>query len=405
MNDTALPVFHWRGTDSSGQACRGELQAADPGTARVLLYRRGIHVLALRRHSGRRARERRWAPVLSEERSIVLMQQLAAMLEGGLPLLKALEILQQTADRPALCKLLQEMRAEVVEGAPLSEVMARRPRCFAPGDCRLLAVGERTGLLTRMLRRACEQQQQRRTLRRRLRQALLYPAAVTVFALVLAAILLLWVTPRFAATFDDFGAQLPVLTRAVIALSEGLAAHARLLLAGLALSVPVVLLVRRLPGTRLRTEGLLWRLPLFGVLLRSTALAHFCQLCAAGLQAGVPLVEALEIAAEGSDSGVLRREAQALRERMFRGLSLSASLGESTRFPPLVRGMVAAGEQSGQLASALQFLGRHYGEEQEMLRIRLVALLEPTLIAFLGLLLGGFVLAMYLPVFQLGAIL
>lgn len=405
MDSATPPVFHWRGTDSSGEKCHGELQAADPDTARLLLYRRGIFVSSLHRREERRLRGRRRPQALSEDRSIALLQQMAVILEGGLPLLRALEILQTAADNSVLRRLLQEMRCEAAEGVPLSEVMERRPRCFSRSVCRLLAVGERTGLLSQMLRRACEQQQEQRALRRRLHQALLYPAAVASFALGLGAVLLVWVTPRFAAAFADFNAELPALTRAVIALSEGLAAHTGLLFVGLVSILPVVLLIRRLPGFRLRRERILWTLPLFGALLQHTALARFCQLCAAALQAGVPLVEALEIAAQGSGSVVLDQEVQALRGRMFSGMALSASLQQSMRFPPLMLGMTAAGEQSGQLGRALEFLGRHYAEEQEALRIRLTALLEPALILLLGVLLGGFVLAMYLPVFQLGAIL
>ncbi len=395
-------LFRWRGRDARGQKQGGVLRAESERAARVALHRRGIRTETLGRqasHSGRRH------PSPPGREVADFLRQLAVAMESRLPLLTALDMLQDTVGHPSLQSMLREIRREVTSGAGLARALGAYPNVFDESTRMLIAGGEQAGNPGPMLRRAVEYREESLRLRRRIRQAMLYPAIITAVAIVVSAVLLLKVVPKFALLFADFGTELPAATRFVIHLSEGLAAAwlpATALLAGAGAALT---LAWRHPLLRGWRDRQLLRLPLLGSLLQKSAAARFCRMAGAALEAGMPAGEALRTAGNASANRALEIAAVTVSERLASGQSLHAALRqEMAILPPIVASMAAVGEQSGQLPEMLGFIAGRCEEDVQVLSGQLVALMEPLSIAVLGILAGGLIVAMYLPVFQLGGI-
>ena len=394
-------VFRWRGRDSSGRKCQGTLRVESERAARVALHRKGIVMHSLRRQSPL-SRQRQH---LLEGESSDFLRQLAVAVEGGVPLLSALDMLQDTMRRAPSRALLQDLRRQVAAGTSLARALGDYPRVFDESTRMLIDAGEQAGAPGPMLLRAAQYREQSLRLRRRLRQAMLYPAVVIFIAAAVTAVLLLKVVPEFAALFADFGTELPAATRFVISLSAALAAAWLPGAALLAAAGAAAVLLWRHPALHCWRDRQLLRLPLAGPLLRKGAAARFCRVAGAALEAGVPAAEALRAAGRASANRALAAAANAASSRLAGGHSLHAALrAEAAILPPMVGSMAAVGEQSGQLPQMLNFIAGHCEEDAQVLAEQLVALLEPLVIALLGVLVGGLIVAMYLPVFQLGGI-
>lgn len=394
-----LPTFHWQALDARGQAQRGELQAESRLQARALLRRQGLQPLRLRkayRLLGSQRRQLREAPAL-------LARQLASLLKAGVPLLQALDLLA-TGSTTALRQILQDIRRHVAEGHSLHEALRRHPAQFDRLYCSLVAVGEQSGTLDRLLERIAHERDKGQQLQRRIRKALRYPLLVVLIALLVCVILLVEVVPQFEAMFAGFGAELPTATRLVITLSEQVRQSGPLLLLGCAvlLSGYRQLLGRR-PALRQWQDQWLLRLPLLGRLQQQGMMAHFARTLATTLAAGVPLLEALESCAESAGNTVFRLAIRAVRQEVAAGQPLHMALRAAKVFPPLAIQMIAVGEEAGALDSLLERIADYYEMEVDNMVNTLTSLMEPMIMAVLGLLVGGLVLAMYLPLFQLGA--
>jgi len=394
--------FRWRGRDTSGQIHTGVLAAASERAARVALHRRGITVQTLRRQAHHFVRRRRPPP---GAQAVNCLRQLAVAVDSGLPLLTALDMLQDAATHLSLRNMLKEIRQEVAAGSSLARALGAYPNVFDESTCQLIAGGEQSGNPGPMLRRAVEYWEESLRLRRRIRQAMLYPAVITIVAAVVTAVMLLKVVPKFALLFADFGTELPAATRLVIRLSEGLAAAWLPGAVLIAAAAAVFALAWQYPLLRGWRDRQLLRLPLAGPLLQKSAVARFCRVAGAALEAGMPAAEALQTAGSASANRALETAVAAVSERLIDGQSLYAALREETAIlPPIVASMAAVGEQSGQLPQMLNLAAGRCEEDVQVLTGQLIALLEPLAIAILGVLAGGLIVSMYLPVFQLGGI-
>ena len=336
---------------------------------------------------------------IDEAETARLLSQLAAIVDAGVPLLEAMQLLAETgpsAQRP----LLERIREDLTSGLGLAQSFAAHPRHFDVVCRRLVAAGERGADLGACLRHAASYMQARDRRRRQLRRAAFYPSIVAGAALMVAAVLLVKIIPQFELIFAEFDAELPALTRVIIALSNGLREHAPLAVAAISAAAALA----SAPGLADRRRRWLLRLPLLGPWLRLEALARFCSIAALALQARIELPEALRLASDAGGGELSSAGTRAL-QRLPAGSTVAAAFAEETAFPPLMIRMIAIGERSGRMAELLDSLGRQYREAAIERGERAVAALEPLSILFLGALIGALILAMYLPIFELGGAL
>ena len=389
-------LFHWLARDRFGHSHRGQIRAHSATAARIALYHKGLHAEQLRSRAPPRIKR------LSAADTADLLQQLAVAAEGGVQLLAALDLTIETATRARLRERLASVRSAVTDGVPLSNALAD---CLGGIDnicCRLILAGEQAGIPQLMLRRAAQHHERSLRLRHQLSQALLYPGILLLLATAVGAFLLFSVVPSFASVFADSGTELPALTRHVIAASDWLRGHGLQLLiiiATCAAAGRIGLLGRGFQASALSVCHLL---PVLGGLLQKAAQARFCHVAAATLEAGLPLLESLRCAGQACGSPRASAAVQSACRQLEAGHALAAVLNRLGVLSPLMIRMITIGERSGRLVPIFSLLAERCETEAEASSHRLATLLEPAIIAVLGVLIGLLILAMYLPIFRLG---
>ncbi len=330
---------------------------------------------------------------------------MATMLRAGVPLVQSFDIVADGFEQPKMKDLIRAVRADVSGGASLAGALRAHPKCFDALYCSLVNAGEEAGALETMLDRIATYQEKTQSLKARVRKALTYPAAVIIVALVVSAILLIKVVPQFQEIFSGFGADLPPFTLFVIGFSEALQEDWPLFCIGGVAVVCALLAVRqRSPKFRRVADRLALKLPIIGGIIENSAVARFARTLATTFAAGVPLVEALHSVSGATGNAVYQQAVTGLRDSVASGQPLYVSLRRSGVFPNLVVQMVAVGEEAGALDEMLAKSAVYYEEQVDNAVDNLTALLEPLIMAVLGVIVGGLVVAMYLPVFQLGAV-
>ena len=395
----AEALFVWEGRDGGGMRQSGEVAAPSRRFARAQLRRQGIAVERLRR-------KRAWPSLrggVAAKDIALFSRQMATMMRAGLPVVQAFDVVASGAKGPRYAALVRAVRDDVATGAPLAEALDRHPDAFDRLYRALVAVGEHTGTLETMLARIAVYQETAAATRRKLRKAMTYPLLVVFAAVAVAGVLLTQVVPQFQTVFAAAGAELPALTRAVIRASD----LARdwwwaLLLMPLGLGATVAVAQRRSRRWRQFRQRLALKLPVVGGVLANAAVARFCRALATALGAGVPLVEALANVAAAVGNAVYMDALGQVRAAVAEGLPLNRAIGECGLFPNVVVQMVAVGEEAGRLEEMLRRAADQFEVLVDEAVDNLATLLEPLLLAVLGVLVGGLVLAMYLPVFQLG---
>jgi len=390
--------FQWQATDTEGQTRHGQLQAMSLSLARVQLQRQGFQAVHLKRLWWHRP------PQIHLRDVAQLTRQMATLLQAGVPLLQTFSLLMQGTAQTIWRETLQDLSSQVMAGRSLHEALRRHPRVFSPLYRHMVAAGEMAGTLDLTLLRLAQMLECNQQLQARLRSALMYPAIVLLVALAVVVLIMVWVVPVFAEVFLAFGASLPAPTQAIIQISH-LLMDAGLPLLGLLILAAWLL---RSPAIRRRwspwAERWLLRLPLFGPLLKQSVLARWCQTLATLLAAGIPLSEALEPAGQACGHAAYLRATQRLRRSVAQGASLHKAMARQPRFPAMLVQMCATGEETGSLDTMLQRAGDWLATEFETQVQGLSSLLEPLIIVILGLAIGGILVAMYLPIFQLGQV-
>jgi type IV pilus assembly protein PilC len=397
---SARHAYRWQGRNASGERVSGTLNAADRHVALATLMQQGMTVSRLRRErppAGARLTAVRSADISG------FVRQLATLQQAGVPLSRSLMVVADSQVKPAMKHMIGALDAVVREGGPLSEALAAHPGRFPPLICHLVAAGESAGRLDELLGRIADHLERLESIKAGVRSALVYPALVCAVALIVSALLLWWVVPAFAALFEDFDAQLPALTRAVMGASDWLHAHGSLAIAAAAtLAGAAWLVLRRAP------EAVTWalkaalRLPVLGPILRLSALARFSQTLGMLFSAGVPLLEAMDPVAAATGHPVYQQAVLRLRDGIAEGLSLQAAMRAQGVFPETMLQMIAVGEESGRLEDLLQRIATAQALEVDQRVQRLAAAMEPLIMAVLGCLVGTLMLALYLPVFHMG---
>jgi type IV pilus assembly protein PilC len=396
-------TFTWQGQDAQGRKLQGRLSALTVGLARAQLRRQGFQQVRLQRLWWDRT------PRVRPEDLSLMTRQLAALLRAGVPLLQSLDMLSRSLTSLVLTEIVQQVHDDVASGTALSEALAKYPAQFSSLYTSLVLAGESAGILDTMMERLAHTLEKNEALRSKVRSALMYPAAVMGVAIAVLVLILVFVVPVFEDVFKSFGAELPWATQMVVALSEGLSSSGPWAL----VSVLAGLWWWQSPqrkNTPLSLRMGLWldrwllKLPVLGSLLSTAVVARWAQTLSTLLAAGVPLAEALGPVAQACDQAVYGRLTRQLQRQVAQGSRLSEGMAQSGRFAPMIVQLCATGEETGSLDHLLARAGGLMETELDDRVNGLSSLLEPLIIVVLGGLIGGILVAMYLPIFRLGQV-
>ena len=376
---------------------RGEVVAKDEEEARKKLQRRGIRPLRISKV--KTARKRR----ITQEDITVFTRQLATMMKAGLPLMQAFEIVARGHSNPSMTEMLMQIRSDVEQGSALGKSFSKYPKYFDRFYCNLVSAGESGGVLESLLDKLAVYKEKTQAIKKKVRTALTYPIAIIVVAIALIFIMMMFVLPAFKEVYANMGAELPGLTQLVMNLSDLFVDYGWIMIILLIASAfGLYKLHEKSPTFQKRIDALILRLPIFGTIVRKATIARWARTTSTLFAAGVPLVEVLDSVA-GASGNILYEEAtQDIRAKVTQGLSLTSSMQSTDMFPNMVIQMAAIGEESGSLDDMLNKAAEFYEDEVDNSVSRLSALMEPIIMVVLGSLIGILLIAMYLPLFNLG---
>jgi len=397
-----MPVYLWKGTDRNGAKQKGEIEADNPNVARQLLVRRGINIKSFKPKPKDLLD---YLPFLQQgvkSRDLVIfVRQFATMIDAGLPLVQSLEILQDQQENLTFKRIIKQVKKDVEEGATLSDSIKKHPNAFDNLFVHLVAAGELGGILDVILGRLAAYIEKLASLKKKVKGAMTYPAIVISIALIVVAVILIFVIPIFAGLFKDAGAKLPAMTLFVMALSDFFQSYFHWIIIAIGLVVFMIRKFRKTSRGRDITDRILLRSPVFGMLIRKVAIARFSRTLGTMLASGVPILDGLEIVASTSGNMVVEKAIRKARDAISEGRPVAEPLQETKVFPVMVTQMIAVGEATGALDNMLSKIADFYDEEVDTAVEALTSLLEPMLIIFLGVTIGFLLIAMYLPIFQI----
>jgi len=401
-DQTELLDFIWQGTDKSGKKTSGEVSAKSETVARSDLRRLGIRVAKIKKKPKPLFAAR--TKTITPGDIAVFARQLATMLEAGVPLVQSFDIIGRGHENPSMQKMLLDIKADIESGDTLAEALRKRPIYFDELFCNLVAAGEQAGVLETLLDKIATYKEKTESIKKKIKKALTYPIAVIVVAFIVTAILLLFVVPVFEELFQSFGADLPAFTKFVIGLSEWMQEWWWVLFGGIGIAVYTFTYFHKRSHKFCHfLDKTFLKIPIIGMILHKSAIARFSRTLATMSAAGVPLIDALE-SVSGACGNIIYAEAVLkMREDVATGQRLQFSMQQVNLFPHMVIQMVAIGEESGSLDAMLSKVADFYEEEVDNLIDNLSSLMEPMIMVILGTLVGGLVVAMYLPIFKLGA--
>ena len=392
-------IFLWEAKDKTGRLIQGELRATGIDRVNLLLRRQGLTQISIKKKPSLRQRS------IAEKDIAIFARQLATMLKAGVPLLQAFDIVARGHNNPAVSRLLWDVRAQVETGSSLSQSLRRYPAHFDALFCNLIAAGEQAGILDEVLSRLATYKEKTLAIKGKIRAALFYPAAILIVAFIVTAAIMIWVVPAFKNVFESFGAELPLPTQAVIWLSDRFVQYWYLIMGSISLgSMMFVRTWKRSAAMQARTDRLMLRLPLLGEIVRKAIIARWTRTLSTMFSAGVPLVESLESVGGASGNVVYVEATRRISTSVKSGTSLTMAMQNTQIFPPMVTQMVAIGEESGALDQMLHKVAEFYEDEVDVAVASLSSLMEPIIMVILGGLIGGLVVAMYLPIFKLGSV-
>jgi type IV pilus assembly protein PilC len=405
-----MPNFAYAGRTRAGQTVSGERVADTMDAAVAALRREQILVTritpakAAKPEAAKKEKDNKGGKIgkkVGSKTLAVFTRQFSVMIDAGLPLVQCLDILGSQEEDKNFAAVIAQTRTDVESGASLAEAMRRHPKTFDPLFTNMIAAGEAGGILDTILKRLATYIEKAVKLAGQVKSAMIYPVAVIVIASLVVGVILWKVIPTFANLFEGLGADLPLPTRIVIALSNGLVTYFPIVIVAIG---GTVFAVKRYYGTddgRRVIDRMLLKLPVLGDILRKIAVARFCRTLATLISSGVPILDGLEITAKTSGNAIVEDAIMATRKSIERGETISAPLRETQVFPPMVTQMIGVGEATGALDTMLAKIADFYEEEVDAAVAGLLTLLEPIMIAVLGVVVGGIVIAMYLPIFDL----
>jgi type IV pilus assembly protein PilC len=394
-------IYVWQGIDKQGRKSRGELSAASSVLVKAHLRKQGIAAKNIKRKP---------KPLFSSKKAIkpadiaIFTRQMATMLKAGVPLVQSFDIVAEGVENKTMQQLVVDIKNEVASGGGFAVACAKHPKYFDELFCSLIASGEQSGTLEVMLDRVASYKEKTEALKAKIKKALTYPIAVMVVAVIVTAILLIKVVPTFAVTFESFGSDLPAFTKMVVALSEWTQRNWFMVL-GLTVFAGFAFKKAREKSRSFSdwVDKITLKIPVIGDIIFNSVIARFSRTLATTFGAGVPLVAALNSVSGAAGNAVYRKAIIQIRDDVTTGQTLYSSIRFTNIFPNMLLQMVSIGEESGSLDEMLDNVATHYEEAVDNAVDTLTALLEPLIMSVLGVLVGGLMIAMYLPIFMLGS--
>lgn len=394
-----LITFTWEGKDKSGRAQKGELKVQTEAVAQATLRRQGITVTKIKKQKSGSGGS------ITEKDITLFTRQLATMTKSGVPLLQAFDIVGKGAANPAIGRLLFSIKADVETGSSLGQAFRKFPLYFDDLFCNLVAAGEQAGILDSLLDRLATYKEKTLAIKRKIKGALFYPISILVVAFIITAVIMIFVVPAFKNVFASFGGELPAPTQVVIAISDGFVDNWYLIFGGIgAAFFGFKEAFKRSKAMQIAADTYLLKAPVFGDLMRISAIARWTRTCSTMFAAGMPLVEALDSVGGASGNYVYLMATKRIQGEVMSGTNLTTAMTNSGVFPTMVVQMVAIGEESGQLDGMLGKVADFYEAEVDDAVEALASLMEPMIMVVLGGLIGGLVVALYLPIFKLGSV-
>ncbi|MDR6857051.1 type II secretion system F family protein [Variovorax guangxiensis] len=392
-------VFEWEGKDRNGKVVRGEIRAAGENQVQAALRRQGVLASKIKK------RRMRSGKAIKPKDIAIFTRQLATMMKAGVPLLQAFDIVGRGNANPSVAKLLNDVRSDVETGTSLSSAFRKFPRYFDSLYCNLVEAGEAAGILEELLDRLATYMEKTEAIKSKIKSALMYPTSVVVVAFVVVAIIMIFVIPAFKQVFTSFGADLPAPTLFVMAMSEFFVAYWWLIFGVIGGGLYFFFQAwKRNEKVQRFMDRLLLRLPIFGTLIDKSCVARWTRTLATMFAAGVPLVEALDSVGGASGNTVYSDATVKIQQEVSTGTSLTMAMTNANLFPSMVLQMTAIGEESGSIDHMLGKAADFYESEVDDMVAGLSSLMEPIIIVFLGVIIGGIVVSMYLPIFKLGQV-
>lgn len=399
------PTFKYQGTNRNGKKVKGEVTAASPSIAKAQLRRQGITANKVSKKSAEITLFGSGKKKITTEDITVFTRQMATMMKAGVPLVQAFEIVADGLENKTMAEIVNDMKNEVSAGGNFASALRKHPKHFDDLFCNLIDSGEQSGALETMLDRVAIYQEKSESVKRKVRKAVKYPITILIIAGIVTGILLIKVVPVFASMFESFGADLPLPTQVVMAISEWVQAK------GLFLVIIFGLIgfgykqgMQKSLKFKHGVQRIIVKLPVFGAIINMSAVARYARTLSTTFAAGVPLVDALDSAAGASGNIVYSSAIQNIKHQVSSGSELAQSMKDEDVFPAMLIQMVSIGEQAGALDDMLDKAASIYEEEVDTLVDGLTSMMEPMIMAFLGVVVGGLIIAMYLPIFQMGAV-
>jgi type IV pilus assembly protein PilC len=399
-----MPVYSWVAETKKGRKLKGELEAADERIALSQLKRRNLTVKKLKPKPKDIFENVSWLqPKVTSKDIVVFTRQFSTMIDAGLPLVQGLTILAEQSENKTFKAILKEVTKDVEGGSTLAEAMRKHPKVFDDLFVNLVAAGEVGGILDTILRRLADYIEKAQKLKSRIKGAMTYPLVVVAIAILVISVILIFVIPVFEEMFAGFGAALPAPTQLVVSMSRFIKGNFLFIFIGLAVGIVALKQYRNSKQGRKSTDALLLKVPIFGELLRKVAVARFTRTLGTMIQSGVPILDSLEIVARTSGNVILEEIIYEVRGSIAEGQTIAEPLSETDIFPGMVVQMISVGEATGALDTMLGKIADFYDDEVDAAVEALTSMLEPLLMLFLGGSIGGLVIAMYLPIFQMAA--
>jgi len=397
-----MPVYVWAGTNPAGEKQKGEIEAKDELTARQLLIRKKIKIAKLKEKPKDLLENISFLqPKVKTKDIVIFTRQLSTMIDAGLPLVQGLEILASQQENVTFRKMLRQIKEEVESGATFADALRKYPNHFDRLYCNMVAAGELGGILDDVLRRLAAYMEKAEALKAKVKGAMTYPAIVLVIAGAVLAVIMIFVIPTFAKMFEDFGSALPAPTQMVINLSNFVKSYFFVMVGGLIILSFIIKKFYSTEKGKLIMDKMFLRTPVFGPLLRKVAVAKFTRTLGTLINSGVPIIEALNVAANTAGNKVVENAIKRVKASISEGRTIAQPLEESGIFPAMVVQMIAVGETTGALDTMLNKIADFYDQEVDTAVDALTSLIEPFMIVFLGGTIGSIIIAMYLPIFKM----
>ena len=396
-------VFTWEGKDRKGNSVKGESHSTNPSMVKAELRKQGINPIKVRKKSTLFASGKS-KKILPKDISI-FTRQLSTMMSAGVPLVQAFEIIGRGHENPGMQELILAIKADVESGSTLADSLRKHPVHFDELVCNLVSAGEQAGILEGLLDKIATYKEKTESMKAKIKKALTYPIAVIIVAFIVTAILLIFVVPQFQSLFEGFGADLPAFTLMVVHLSGWMQANWWLALIGVAgIVYGFKQASLRSPKFRHTLDRMTLKAPIFGGIVTKAIIARYARTLSTMFAAGVPLVDAMESVAGAAGNEVYKIGILQIRDSVATGQQLQLAMTQTGLFPNMVVQMVAIGEESGSLDAMLGKVADFYEEEVDDAVDNLSSLMEPIIMSVLGILVGGLIVAMYLPIFKLGSV-